>query len=262
MFTRIVSGLLIVVALVAFSRSAAATEDPHPPEALVAFGRSAAATEDPHPPEGDHGSLTAPGHSAEEEHPEHAGDAHGADAHGEGAHGGGGSVNPLALEELQGDLAVWTAMVFLVLLAILWKFAWGPLTRGLEKREQGIADQIARAEQSNQQAQELLAQYEQKLAESGDEVRGILDQARRDAEQLGREMLEKTKAEAEAEQQRALGQIDAATAGALKELAEHSADLAVELAGKIVRAELKPDDHVRLIQQAVANFAERPPSNN
>ncbi len=167
---------------------------------------------------------------------------------------GGLSPIPTSVKELRGDLALWTAVIFLVLLGVLWKFAWGPIRSGLEKREQGIAEQISQAEQSNQKAQELLGQYEQKLAASQDEVREILDRARRDAESLGRELMEKTRQEAQSEQQRALKQIDAATAGALKELAERSSTLAVELAGKILHAELKPEDHARLIGQAVSDF--------
>jgi F-type H+-transporting ATPase subunit b len=179
-----------------------------------------------------------------------------ADADPEHEAGGG---TPLSFKE---DLAIWTAVVFLVLLLILWKFAWGPLARGLEKREHGIAEQIAQAEQSNMQAKRLLAQYEQKLADSQEDVRGILEQARRNSEQLGREMLEKAKHEAKAEQQRAVEQIDAATANALKELAEQSSTLAVELAGRILRAELKPEDHAQLIQQAVSNFAQQEPRSH
>jgi len=174
--------------------------------------------------------------------------------HGEQS-GGGLSPIPTTLKDIQGDLAVWTAVVFLVLLLVLWKFAWGPIRSGLEKREQGIADQIAQAEQSNRKAQQLLDQYDQKLADSQVEVRGLLDKGRRDAEALGREMLDKAKQEAQAEQQRALRQIDAATANALKELAERSSTLAVELAGKILRVELKPEDHAQLIQQAVSDFS-------
>jgi F-type H+-transporting ATPase subunit b len=172
-----------------------------------------------------------------------------------GGDGSGGlSPIPLTLKDFQTDLALWTVVVFLVLLVVLWKFAWGPLRSGLEKREQGIAEQISQAEQSNQKAQELLRQYEQKLAASQEEVREILDRARRDAESLGRELMEKTRQEAQAEQRRAVEQIDAATAGALKELAEQSSTLAVELAGKILRAELKAEDHARLIGQAVSDF--------
>ena len=169
---------------------------------------------------------------------------------------GEGDMNPLAPSAWKADLAIWTAVVFLVLLAVLWKFAWGPLADGLDKRENKIADQIAQADEANRQAKNLLAGYEKKLADAQDDVHGILEQGRRDAEQVGRQMLEKAKEEAKAEQQRALKQIEAATGAAIQELADQSAALAVELAGKIVHAKLNPADHVRLIEQAVAGFME------
>jgi len=169
---------------------------------------------------------------------------------------GEGDMNPLAPSAWKADLAIWTAIVFLVLLAVLWKFAWGPLADGLDKRENKIADQIAQADEANRQAKNLLAGYEKKLADAQDDVRGILEQGRCDAEQVGRQMLDKAKEEAKAEQQRALKQIEAATGAAIQELADQSAALAVELAGKIVHAKLNPADHVRLIEQAVAGFME------
>ncbi|MGA2059878.1 MAG: F0F1 ATP synthase subunit B [Thermoguttaceae bacterium] len=163
------------------------------------------------------------------------------------------AINPL---EFKTDLALWTAVVFLLLLAVLWKFAWGPLAEGLDKRERHIADQIFQANEANQKAKDLLADYEKKLADSQNEVRAILEKGRRDADQVGRAMLEKAKADAKAEGERMLKQIDAATTSAIKELADRSAALAVELAGKIVHARLNPKDHAKLIEQAVAGFAE------
>lgn len=222
--------------------------------ALVALGRIAIGADGAHPPDL-RSAPSAAGDTASENAPqEHGGD----DA---------ASVSPIPtsweeIKKIQADLPIWTALVFLVLMAILWKFAWGPLAQGLDKRERGIADQISQAEQSNRQAKELLDQYGQKLADSKDEVRGILDKARRDAELLGRQMLEDTKQEARAEQQRAVEQIDTATANALKELARQSSTLAVELAGKILRAELKPEDHSQLIEQAVSNFGRQESRNN
>ena len=121
---------------------------------------------------------------------------------------------------VQKDLAIWTAVVFLLLLAVLWRFAWGPISEGLLKREKLISDQIAEAEQTNRQAKDLLAEYEQRLARSQDEVRAILDQARRDADQAGRSLIEKARAEAKREEEKAVREIDAAAAGAMKELAE------------------------------------------
>jgi F-type H+-transporting ATPase subunit b len=164
------------------------------------------------------------------------------------------AMNPISPSAMKADLALWTAVVFLCVLAILARFAWKPLMAGLDKREQGIADQIAQAEAANQQAKELLAEHQRKLAAAGDEVRALLEQGRRQSEQLGRELMDKAKQDAKAEQERALRQIDAAADAAMGKLADQSAALAVELAGKIVRAELKPRDHAQLIEQAVAGF--------
>jgi len=184
------------------------------------------------------------------------GEADGANA--AGTHSGEPSLNPLTFQK---DLAVWTGVLFLLLLAILWKFAWGPIRDGLDKREQSIADQIAQAEAANEQARELLAVYEQKLEGAKDEVHKIIAKGRQDAEQAGRALVEQARADAEAEHQRALQEIDAATSAALKELADRSATLAVELAGRIVSVKLTAADHAKLIEEAMTNFAKVPSKN-
>ncbi len=166
----------------------------------------------------------------------------------------GAGLNPFSPSALERDLALWTAVVFICLVAVLWKYAWGPLAAALDKREKGIADQIAEAEAANQKAKDVLADYQQKLADAKNEVRGILDQGRRDAEKLGRELLDKAKEEAAAEHARGVRQIEAAADAAVKNLADQSAAMAVELAGKIVRAKLNPADHSKLIEQAVSGF--------
>jgi len=153
------------------------------------------------------------------------------------------------------DLALWTAVVFVVLLLGLWRFAWGPIAQGLDRREHGIADQIAQAEKANADARQLLAEYEKRMADAQDEVREIIENGRREADKQSQQIVARAQGEANQEKQRALREIDAATAGALKELAARSADLAVDLAGRIVAEQLKPSDHQRLIQQAVDDFS-------
>ena len=184
------------------------------------------------------------------------------EAHGEHGHGIGhptGKADPL---EFQTDLAIWTAVVFVLLLVVLRQFAWGPIVTGLEKREQGIAANIAAAERANQDARNMLAQYERKLAGSADEVRAILDEARRDAEHTQQEILAKARVDAQAEKDRGIREIETATNQALKQLAEQSANLAVELAGKIVQSQLNPSEHTRLIEEAMARFPQGSPSKN
>jgi len=174
-----------------------------------------------------------------------------------GAAAGHGAEEPLDPNPFtfKADLAICTAVVFLILLAVLWRFAWGPIADGLEKREKRIAEDIAAAQRRNEEAKDLLASYEEKLGRAEDDVRQLLEQARRDAAEVSRQIVEKARADAEGEHRRALNEIERATASALKELAERSATLAVDLAGKIVASRLDPRAHSQLIQQAVEQFS-------
>lgn len=156
--------------------------------------------------------------------------------------------------EVRTDLALFTLIVFLLLLLILWKFAWGPIVASLEKREATIANHIADAERIHEEAKLLLAQYEQKLAAAANHVREMMEEARRDAEHARQRILAEAKTAAEAERARALHEIEAATDQAIKSLAERSAQLAVDLAGKILKTSLSQADHTRLIQEAMAKF--------
>ncbi|HQU44533.1 MAG TPA: F0F1 ATP synthase subunit B [Pirellulales bacterium] len=164
--------------------------------------------------------------------------------------------------ELKGDLAIFTFVVFLLLVGILWKFAWGPISHGLEKREHHIAEQIAAAERANAEAKQLLADYEHKLASVQDEVRAIIEEARRDATHTQQEILTQARADAAAEMDRAKREIETAKDQALRELAETSANLAVELAGKIIRTQLDAHQHAQLVTEALSRLPAASPSQN
>ncbi len=192
---------------------------------------------------------------------EHAAEGHGEHGHEHIGHANAGD-NLEKPEEFKSDLALFTFVVFLVLLAVLWKFAWGPIIQALERREEMVANHIAQAERNHEEAKRLLAQYEQKLAAAAGEVRELMEQARRDAEATKASILAEAKQAAEAERVRALRDIDSATDAAMESLAKKSADLAVELAGKIVQSQLTKDDHSRLINEAIAKFPANVASSN
>lgn len=186
---------------------------------------------------------------------------HAAAGHGdEHAHFGAAGANSDILE-LRTDLAIWTFCVFALLMLILWKFAWGPISAGLAKREAGIRDQIHAAQMANEEGKQLLVQYEKKLENAQNEVRAILDEARRDAQHTKDEIVRQARLEAQAEKERALREIETATDGALKQLAEKSANMAIDLAGKIVQQKLSPSDHAKLVQDAVSRFGSAPSAN-
>lgn len=160
------------------------------------------------------------------------------------------------------DLMIWTFVVFVVLMIVLSKFAWGPISEALEAREHAIEENIAAAQRANDEAKTLLADYERRLAQAHEEVRGILEEARRDAEHTKQSILTEARAEAQTERDRALRDIDLATDRAIKELAEQSANMAVGLAGRILRSQLGPQDQAQLVRDALTEFAASKPSAN
>ncbi|MBI3464810.1 MAG: F0F1 ATP synthase subunit B [Planctomycetes bacterium] len=174
--------------------------------------------------------------------------AGGHDAHEHIGLAGGANTDPA---EIRRDLAIYTFVVFLILLAILWKFAWGPIASSLEAREKHIHNEIAAAEQANAEAKRLLAEHDKKLTEVQNEVRVILDEARRDAQHTQTEILKQAQAEAQAARDRAKREIEQARDLALKQLFDQAADLATEVAGRIVQRSLNPQDHRDLVQQAL-----------
>ena len=145
--------------------------------------------------------------------------------------------------------------MFLILLAVLYKFAWGPIAAGLEKREQTIAKQIADAEHASAMAAKQLQEYERKLAAATEEARAIVTQARQDAVTAKDKIVAEAQAVAAKERDRAVADIATAKNQALREIAEKSVSTAISLASNIIRREVKPEDHDKLITDSLQKFS-------
>jgi len=168
--------------------------------------------------------------------------------------GGTPNLNPIVF---LSNLAFWTFVIFLVVCAILYKFAFGPIAKALDDREQGILGNIAAAQKQNDDAKELLKQYQAKLDASKEEVRQIIETAKKDAQRQGEDIVTKARDAAGLERERAMKEIESATTSALQSIAERSATLATNLAGKMIRAEVKPEQHRSLINAALEEFTTR-----
>lgn len=174
-----------------------------------------------------------------------------ADEHGGGGHGeehGADNPNPLAFDP---DLALFTLGVFFLLFLLLAKFAWPAISAALTEREQSIRNNITDALTKHEEAKQMLVQYEAKLASAANEVRALLDEARRDAEHTKNQILVEAKAAADAERDRALRDVERAAEAAMKDIAETIANQAVDLAGKVVSRNLTGEQHTQLVRDAM-----------
>lgn len=167
------------------------------------------------------------------------------------AEGGHGTPNALSFPV---DLGLFTLIVFLGLLAVLTTFAWKPIMEALDAREKSIADDIEAASKAREEADSKLKQYEEKLAAANDEAAAVLAEARQDGVSAKERILAEANEEAGRTRDRALADIEAAKSAAVQELAETSANSAVELAGSIVGRSLKKDDHAKLIKDSLKRF--------
>ncbi len=192
----------------------------------------------------------------EGEHGSHAG----AHAHDPGHGNAGASLEDPG--EFRADLAIYTFVVFLLLLALLGKLAWPSIAAALVEREKRIEGNIADAEAMNAEAKNMLAQHEAKLALAASEVRELLDEARRDAEHTKSEIIAEAKQLADQERERAVRDVNRAADHALQNLAETSANMAVDLAGRVVKQNITPDQQAALVREALSKLASGSPSEN
>lgn len=189
----------------------------------------------------------------------HAGPALARDEHGDGAVTKGHDDprtggDPPIFTPIRIDLAVWTLVVFLLLLFILTKYAWGPMLEALKKREENVRSAIEEAQRAREEAQRLREQLQRELNSAHEKVRDIVDEGRRDAQQMTEEMIAKARSEIQTERDRLRREIETARDQALQELWKQAAQLATLISAKALRRELNPDDHRRLVDEALAEL--------
>src|SRR5262249_28022397 len=128
-----------------------------------------------------------PGQRAESPSATHSeGPAHDASHEsGQGAHHddtdlshGNASAKLASPADLRFDLSIYSFIVFLILLAVLYKFAWGPIASALDQREETMARQAHEARLASEKAAEQLRHYEARLSAATEEARQIVGQAR------------------------------------------------------------------------------------
>jgi len=156
--------------------------------------------------------------------------------------------NPLNVELWT---VIWTVVWFVALLVVLGRFAWKPLLTAMEGREQGIRDDLDRAEKAREEAEALLAEHQRRVEKAEDEVRAIIEEGRQQANSMKEKILEEARTSARDQVDRATREIDLAREEALSSIREEAVDLTVSLASKVVERSLAPKDHEELIRKSM-----------
>jgi F-type H+-transporting ATPase subunit b len=171
-----------------------------------------------------------------------------------------GAAVLLADENVAGlhlSTGLWTLAMFLVTFFTLSKIAWPILLRKMEEREVRIAEGLKKAEEAESRARELMEQQESILAEARADAQKLLADSRAAADNIKNDLLRQAQEEIGAERERAKREIELERSRAIDELKQATVDLTLEASARLLRRELRDDDHRRLAREVVDEVATR-----
>src|ERR687893_2416389 len=151
-------------------------------------------------------------------------------------------------------LMVWTLFLFGVSMFILWKVAFPRIGEALDKRQRAIEESIDTAERTRKEADELLAEYRERLTAARHQADEIVARARKAGEQQEADAVNAGRQRREELLEQARRDIETETRRAIQEIRAEVADLTIMATEKVTRKSLTADDQRRLVEEAVAEL--------
>ncbi|MEY8662227.1 F0F1 ATP synthase subunit B [Ligilactobacillus faecis] len=148
-------------------------------------------------------------------------------------------------------------VTFIILIALIKHFAWGPVTEMMEKRAEKIANDIDSAEDARKKAEELAAKRESALKDSHVEASKIIDRAKQNGEQQKANIVSAAQAEVDTLKQNAKKDIAQEREEALANVKNDVAALSVEIASKIIQKELDAKDQEALVDSYIEGLGKQ-----
>jgi F-type H+-transporting ATPase subunit b len=158
-----------------------------------------------------------------------------------------------SLLEPSYGLMVWVLVIFVVLLFVLSKYAFGPITAAVAAREQALEDAIAGAKRDREEAATLLAEHRANLAASREEAQKLIAEARISAERVRAELVEQAHGEQTSMLARARQEIESEKTRAIAELRREAVELAIAGASKVIEKNLDQDSNRKLVESFLAS---------
>lgn len=155
--------------------------------------------------------------------------------------------------ELNGTLLA-QFLNFFILVAILAKFAYKPMLKVLQERQEKIASDLGGAEQARQEAEQLLADYKEQLKNARVEAQAIVDKAMKQAEQEAQAQLEAVRAQIAKEKAAAQAEIAKDREAALQQMREEVITLSIAAAGKLLEKNLDHESNSRLVADCITKL--------
>jgi len=151
-------------------------------------------------------------------------------------------------------LMIWTLIIFVILMFVLSRFAFGPLTKAVRAREQSLQEAIDAAKRDRDDAAKLLAEHQAKIEAARGEAQKIIVDGRAVGEKMRVDLLEQTKREQQDMLERARRDIESEKVKAIGELRREAVDLALAGASKVIEQNLESPKNRHLVETYLASL--------
>ena len=157
--------------------------------------------------------------------------------------------NPLI--RIEPGLFIWSILTFVLLLAILSRFVWKPLTEALDRREERIRQSLEGAEKARREAERISKEYDDKIARAREEVQAIITEGKATSEKLTKQVLHEARGKSEQIRKDAEKRIKAEKENAIVEIRKEVVSLSLQAASKIIGRNLTEEDNLSVIENSI-----------
>jgi F-type H+-transporting ATPase subunit b len=154
-----------------------------------------------------------------------------------------------------GDI-LFQVVMFIILMALVKKFAWGPLMGIMKQREELIASEIENAEKSRQEAAKALEEQRNLLKQARTDAQELIENAKKQGDIQREEIITTARAEANRLKENAKVEIENQKEQAVTAIREQVASLSVLIASKVIEKELNEQDQQKLINEYIEQIGE------
>ncbi len=159
------------------------------------------------------------------------------------------------LNDFSFGLFVWQTLLFVLLLLLLYKFAWKPILNAINDREEGIKNALTAAEDAKKEMQNVTADSEKLLKEARGEREALLKEARELREKMLADAKELAKIEGNKMISQAKATIESEKKAAVAEIKNQVADLSIQIAEKVLKEQLtNKDKQLKLVDDMLGDL--------
>src|SRR5215813_14643185 len=159
------------------------------------------------------------------------------------------------LVDVRPVLIFWTLVTFFVVAFVLRRVAWGPILQVVDQREKAIAASLESARRERQEAERLLAEQKDAIQKARAEAAEMMRRNAEDVEKLRNDLVSKARAEAEAQKTDALREIQNEKTKAINDVKNVAADLAIQIAERLLNERLDASKQKELASQYLAEVS-------